>query len=140
MDKARFDDYIRRFNAKDMTAFDDYIHPDLQMVNGNLEFRTRQGMKDHYNKIWKDFTEELTVTEFISTDTRAAIQMWAHFTAQHDAPDALFGPVRKGDCFDYRGIIMYWIEDGMFRRIQVAYNSFTSTTADGVVKELGIVH
>jgi hypothetical protein len=34
MDRATFDDYIRRFNERDASAFDDYIAPDMQMLNG----------------------------------------------------------------------------------------------------------
>lgn len=34
MDHARFDDYIARFNARDATAFDEYLHPELRMQNG----------------------------------------------------------------------------------------------------------
>ena len=38
MDRATFDDYIRRFNEQDMTAFEDYLAPDMHMLNGSLEY------------------------------------------------------------------------------------------------------
>lgn len=30
MDKARFDEYIRRFNEEDATAFDEFLKPDMR--------------------------------------------------------------------------------------------------------------
>jgi hypothetical protein len=50
----------------------------------------------------------------------------------------LFGPVTVGDCFDFRGLIMYRLGEGdLFTDIKVAYNSFTFTGTDGTVRELG---
>lgn len=141
MERTRFDEYIARFNAQDLTALDDFIAEDLDMVNGTLRIRGRDGMKDHYRLIWADFTEALTVENFVSNDEHVAIRMWAHFTATRDNPEALFGPVSAGDCFDFRGLILYWLDaEGRFERIQVAYNSFSSTPLGGATVELGIPH
>jgi ketosteroid isomerase-like protein len=63
MDRETFDDYIRRFNAQDATAFDDYIAPDMHMLNGGLELIGAEGMKEHYAKIWASFSEELHVED-----------------------------------------------------------------------------
>jgi hypothetical protein len=141
MERARFDEYIRRFNAEDETAFDEFIAPDMRMLNGGLEFTGVEGMKAHYAKIWAGFREELHVERFVSDDETLAIRMWTHFTARHDDPDSLFGPVRAGETFDYRGLIMYHLApDGRFQQIQVAYNSFTHTKLDGTAIEMGIPH
>jgi hypothetical protein len=141
MDRPRFDEYIRRFNEEDDTAFDEFIAPDMRMLNGALEFTGVEGMKAHYAKIWAGFREELNVERFVSDDETLAIRMWTHFTALHDDPDSLFGPVQEGETFDYRGLIMYHLaEDGRFQQIQVAYNSFTNTKPDGTVIEMGIPH
>ncbi len=51
MDRARFDEYIRRFNAEDETAFDEFVAPHMQMLNGGLELTGVQAMKAHYAKI-----------------------------------------------------------------------------------------
>ncbi|HKS99789.1 MAG TPA: nuclear transport factor 2 family protein [Rugosimonospora sp.] len=140
MRRETFDDYIRRFNAQDTTAFDDYIAADLQMRNGTLTFEGRQGMKDHYARIWASFTERLTVERFVSDDDTLAIQMWAHFTALADDPASLFGPVRKAETFDFHGLIMYRLRGGQFADIRVAYNSFTHTDTHATTTELGIPH
>jgi hypothetical protein len=141
MDKAVFDEYIRRFNERDTTAFDDYIAPDMHMTNGTLEFDGRQGMKDHYAKIWDTMRETLNVQRFVSDDDTLAIQMHTHFEALHDDPVSLFGPVRQGETFDFRGLIMYQLDNnGQFADIKVAYNSFAFTDLAGERTELGIPH
>lgn len=141
MDRATFDEYIAGFNAEDTTAFDRFIAEDLWMINGLLEIHGRQGMKDHYAKIWPDFVETLDVVDFVSDDTRLAIEMKTNFRARHDASEALFGPVVEGDQFDFHGVILYRINDaGQFSHIRVAYNSFRKTGVDGTRTELGLPH
>ena len=142
MDRARFDEYIRRFNDEDLTAFDDYLAPDMHMKNGMLEFDGVSGMKHHYRDlIWPDFAERLTVPRFVSDEDCAAIQMNTLFTAKHDAEGSLFGPVKKGETFEFNGVILYQIDEtDRFTDILVAYNSFVHTDLDGNTKDLGIPH
>jgi hypothetical protein len=140
MERKVFDDYISRFNAQDPSAFEEYIDPDAKVINGTLEISGMQGMKEHYAKIWKSFTEELHVERFVSDEHTLAIQMWAHFTAMNDDDDSLFGQVKAGESFDYNGIIMYQIVNGKFTEIKVAYLSFTRTNLEGETVELGIPH
>jgi hypothetical protein len=140
MNRARFDEYIARFNASDKTAFEEFLTDDMQMINGTLEFTGVSGMTAHYSRIWSTFTEQLTVGRFVSDADHVAIEMDAHFVAHRDDPDSTFGPVRRGEVFDFSGIIMYDVRDGRFSRIRVAYNTFLHTTPDGVVESLGIPH
>lgn len=140
MDWATFSDYITRFNNRDLTAFEAYLTPDTHMLNGTLELLGIQGMKEHYTLIWSQFTEQLRIERFVSDADTVAIQMWAHFTALDDNPQSLFGPVRKGEHFDFRGLIMYQVQAGKFADIKVAYNTFTYTDGAGTVTSLGIPH
>ena len=140
MKREVFDDYINRFNARDATAFEDYIDPNARVINGMLEISGMQGMKDHYAKIWRSFSEELNVERFVSDEHTLAVQMWTHFEAQKDDDDSPFGKVKAGECFDYRGVIMYQIEKGKFTDIKVAYLSFSRTDLEGKTTELGIPH
>ena len=139
-DRSRFDEYIARFNAEDVTAFEDFLHPEVRILNGTLEIIGIQGMKDHYQKlIWPDFVERLNVQTYVSDENAIAVRMWTNFRARHDADRCLFGPaVRPGDCFDYRGVIMYTLRDGLFDSICVAYNSFTHSPAGGTPVEMGM--
>jgi hypothetical protein len=141
MERARFDEYIRRFNERDPTAFDDFLTQDMEMLNGALRFTGVAGMRDHYeNKIWPFFEERLNVLRFVSSDQVLAVQLWTEFIA-FDKADTLFGPVEKGERFDYRGLIMYDVNaDGRFTSITVSYNSFTNTKLSGEVIEMGVPH
>jgi predicted ester cyclase len=140
MNRARYDDYIRRFNAQDTTAFDEFLTSDMHMQNGTLEFSGISGMKDHYAKVWQSFSEALQVERFVSDQDTLAVQLWAHFTALHDDADSLFGAVLAGETFDFRGVIMYQIKSEKFCDICVAYNSFTYTKLSGEVTSRGIPH
>lgn len=139
--KERFDDYIARFNRRDVTAFEDYLADDMHMKNGTLEFDGVQGMKDHYAHIWAGFTEELFPTDFVSSDDNVAIRMRTLFTADRDDPESLFGPVVQGTRFEFEGVISYRLNaQGRFSDILVAYNHFRRIDVDGTVTELGIPH
>ncbi|MEN9609334.1 MAG: hypothetical protein RLZZ628_148 [Bacteroidota bacterium] len=138
--RERFEDYIRRFNAKDMTAFEEYIATDMKMMNGTLEFEGVQGMKEHYDKIWKSFDEILTVKRFVADEHHIAIEMWAHFIALNDDANTLFGAVKAGETFDFQGLIFYDLEKGKFFQIKVAYNRFIFTNQHGEQTNLGIPH
>ena len=140
MNRASFDEYIRRFNAQDPTVFDDCLTPDMVMLNGTLELRGAQGMKDHYAKIWSTFDETVHCLRVVSDDDTLAVQMWTHFTALRDDDKSVVGPVKAGESFDFRGVVFYWIENGKFSNIRVAYNSFTHTDLAGKETFLGIPH
>lgn len=142
MDEPRFREYIRRFNAEDDTAFDDYLSPTMHMKNGTLEYTGVQGMKDHYiGNIWGRFREVLNVTRFVTDGPTLAIRMNTMFTALHDHADTIFGPVKSGETFEFNGLIMYHLDESdRFDDIQVAYNSFVFTALDGSTRDLGIPH
>lgn len=141
MDRAAFQDYLARFNARDVTAFQDYLCADVQILNGTLRISGIDGMTDHYvNRIWPDFEERLHLLRFVGDDRHVAVELRAEFTALGDRAQTLFGPVERGDGFVYRGLIMYDLRDERFATITVAYNSFTSLRSDGREIEMGLPH
>lgn len=141
MDRARFEAYIARFNARDASAFDDYLCDDMEMLNGALRFTGVDGMKDHYvGKIWPHFTEKLNLIRFVSDVSHVAVELRTDFTALADAEETLFGPVVAGEMFIYRGLIMYDLRNGKFETITVSYNSFTNIKPDGHEVEMGLPH
>ncbi len=141
MHRSRYDEYIARFNAEDTTAFDEFIAPDMKMLNGALEFEGIEGMRDHYeNRIWPHFVETLNVLRYVSDETVLAVRMWTRFTAKR-AATTLFGDVEKGELFDYRGVVLYDIDQtNRSSSITVAYNSFVNTKLDGRVHDMGMPH
>lgn len=140
MERSRFDEYIARFNAEDASAFDEFIAPDMHMQNGTLHYDGVQGMKDHYAKIWGRMKESLEVQDYVTDGSRLAIQMHARFDVLVDSEDSPFGKIRKGERFDYYGLILYRISDGRFQDIKVSYLDFTRSDADGVTRSIGIPH
>ncbi|MCB1387875.1 MAG: nuclear transport factor 2 family protein [Rhodobacteraceae bacterium] len=141
MNRATFEAYLARFNARDSSAFDDYLCDDMKMLNGALRFEGVQGMKNHYEGlIWPHFEERLNLIRFIGDDRHVAVELRTDFTALGDRAETLFGPVVKGEMFVYRGLIMYDLRDGKFATITVAYNSFTNIKPDGAQVEMGLPH
>jgi hypothetical protein len=140
MDRASFDDYVRRFNAEDASAFLTYLASDVTVQNGALHLRGVQAMVGHYARIWGKFKETLDIQRFVADGDTLAVELRTHFRALVDDEASLFGPVRRGESFDYHGIVMYRIEDGKFADIKVSYLEFTHTGLAGEKTALGIVH
>ena len=141
MKRADFDNYISRFNAEDPGTFEDYLAPDVRMLNGTLELSGVAEVKEHYARIWSAMRESLNVERFVSDEQTIAIQMHTHFEVLADDPASPFGQIRAGETFDFHGLIMYRLRaDGKFADIKVAYNSFMYTSLDGTATDLGIPH
>ncbi len=141
MERAEFDTYIRRFNAEEPGAFDDYMAPDVRMLNGTLLLRGVERVKAHYAQIWGAMRESLDVERFVADASTVAIQMHTHFEVRRDDPASPFGAIAAGETFDYHGLIMYRLRaDGRFADIRVAYLSFIRTGLDGTAADLGIPH
>jgi hypothetical protein len=141
MERAQFDEYIRRFNEEDLGAFEDYMAPDVRMLNGTLLISGVDEVKEHYRKIWGAMRESLNVERFVSDASTVAIQMHTHFEVLTDDADSPFGQIYCGETFDFHGLIMYRLgADGRFADIRVAYNSFIYTDLDGEATDLGIPH
>lgn len=140
MDRTRFDDYVRRFNAQDATAFEDYLGEDVHVQNGRPHYDGVQGMKDHYARIWRSMRETLEVLAFVSDGATMAVELHTHFEVLRDDADSPFGAVRVGTQFDYHGVVMYRVAGGKIRAIKVSYLDFTRTDPGGQPVSLGIVH
>jgi len=141
VEKARFDEYIRRFNQEDPGAFEDYMAPDVRMLNGTLLLSGVGEVKEHYARIWGAMRESLDVERFVSDAETVAIQMHTHFEVLAEDAASPFGLIRAGETFDFHGLIMYRLRaDEKFYDIKVAYNSFIYTDLEGVATDLGIPH
>jgi hypothetical protein len=140
MRRERFDEYVRRFNAEDATAFDEFLTPDMRMRNGGLRYQGIDGMKAHYGRIWGRFRETLVVRGYVGDERHVAAHLNTHFDALVDDPRTPFGSVRRGEGFDYDGIVFYELRQGRFSAINVSYLSFTKTDLNGVEHSLGLAH
>jgi hypothetical protein len=140
VNRQRFDEYIRRFNAEDASVFDEFLAPDMALQNGGLRYRGIGAMKAHYASIWGRFRETLSVQRFVSDERSLAVHLNTHFEALRDDAQTPFGPVWRGETFDYDGIVFYDLDGGRFAQIRVSYLSFVRTGLDGIVHSLGLAH
>lgn len=140
MNHERFADYIRRFNAEDPSAFEDYLTPTVTVQNGTLHYAGIEAMKAHYAKIWSGMKETIAVLRCVCDGDTLAAQLHTHFEALRDDTDSVLGPVKQGETFDYTGVVMYRIEDGRFADILVSYLDFVHTDTKGQRRSLGIPH
>jgi ketosteroid isomerase-like protein len=140
MNRQDFDDYLRRFNARDASAFDAYLAPDVTVQNGGLHFGGVQAMKDHYARIWSSMKETLHLKRFVGDAETLAVELHTEFVAVRDDGNSVFGPVQAGERFDYHGIVMYRLRDGRIADIRVSYLAFERTGLDGTLRPIGMPH
>ena len=136
--RTRYDEYVRRFNAKDASAFDEFYQPHVRMQNGMFVVAGLQAMKENYAKVWAAFDDTLNVVRYVADVDTLCVQMYTTFLALDDGEETPFGPVSKDDLLEYRGIILYQVENDKFAEIVVAYNHFTFTRFDGSIDEFPV--
>jgi hypothetical protein len=136
----KFRDYIARFNKQDVTAFEDYLCDDLEVQNGRLVYYGVDGMKAHYASIWKCIDETLNVLHYVGDDNYAGVEMKTNFLVRIDCDESPFGAVKKGEQFDFHGVIFYTFENEKIKKIKVSYLDFVKTELNGDKVSLGIVH
>lgn len=138
--RQSFDEYIRLFNSKNPACFEKYFSSDVRMQNGKLVLNGIPAVKAHYGQIWPIMKEEVKFNNFSFDGKTLAVDMHTHFTVTTDAEHSPFGAVKKGESFDYYGVVMYRVnEKGKFNDIKVAYLDFTRTQ-DGKTVSLGLPH
>jgi hypothetical protein len=140
VDRATFDDYIRRCNEQDVTAFEDHLAPDVHILDGSLELTGVRGLTDHCTRIWSTFAERLGVLRFVADDATVAVRVRADLEALRDDENSVYGPVARGTRIVSSRVVMYEVADGKFSDICVAHTSFVMTTPDGLSMDLGIPH
>jgi nuclear transport factor 2 (NTF2) superfamily protein len=140
INKASYMHYIKVFNEKNRDAFAAYFTPDVYYRNGNLVLEGVDAVKGHYKKLWEYMVEDLTVNEFVFDGDTLAVDLHAKFTAIKTDKNSPFGPIKKGDGFDYYGSIIYKINyQGKISSVVVSYLDFTMTK-DGVTTSIGAPH
>lgn len=140
MHRSRFDDYIRRFNAQDAAAFDDYLLPEVCVLDGTLRLGGVSAMKAHHAAIWETFFAVTHIERYVADAHSVAVQMWTHLSARRDDSSTPFGCVGRGDRLDFRGLAMYRLDGARFSHICVAYNQFTHNGVHGRVAQRSLVH
>ncbi|GBL56325.1 nuclear transport factor 2 family protein [Pseudomonas citronellolis] len=140
VDRQSFEHYLALFNQKNPAAFEKYYAPNVRMSNGGLVFNSIPEVEAHYRKIWGAMDEKVNLEEFLFDGKTLAVQLLVTFDVPRDAANTPFGPLRKGERFQFHGPIFYKLNDqGKFTDIKVGYYSFSRTT-DGVTHSMGMPH
>ena len=74
MDRATYDGYLAKFNARDYDAVLDYYADDFELVFVGYRFTTREQVKAFYAYLHAHLDERITIDRYISTDGMVAIE------------------------------------------------------------------
>lgn len=122
MNRAQFDEYVAAFNRADFEGFTKYYADDIVFELGDMRsFRSRREIEDFYREVKTRVREKLTVLKTVIDDEGMAAEVETEFLALEDWPEFISGPMKKGDVFKRRGLIMYDLNpEGKFTRIRSA--------------------
>ena len=77
--------------------FDEFLTPDMQMLNGGLRYQGVEGMKAHYGRIWGRFRKTLLVRGYVGDERHAAAHLNTHsmpWSTTRRRRSAAFGAAR----------------------------------------------
>lgn len=121
MDRAQYDDYVACFNRGDFDGFSKYYDDDVVFELGDLRvLRGRDEIVAFYREVKERIRETFTPLQVVMDEEGVAVESETEFVALDDWPDFVSGPMRKGDVFRRRGLVMYTLRDGKFSRIRSA--------------------
>lgn len=119
MDRQQFADYVDCFNRKDFEGFTSYYTDDVVFELGDRRaFQGLDAIVAFYKEASQRVKETGTVQQVVIDDGGVAAELESEFVALQDWPDFPSGPMKKGDIYRRRGLIMYTLRDGKFSYIR----------------------
>lgn len=128
MDRDRYDDYIRKFNARDYDGVFDFYADNPRMSFFGIEIRTRDQLKAFYGFLHTYVRETVTVEAFAATDTFVALEAVVRVEGIRDLTaamlrekgyDGLF-PIKAGETQEMKQYIHYHLENGRIKSVGCA--------------------
>ena len=123
MDRARFEAYVRAFNAKDLDALAEFYDPDVVLELPVFVSRGRDRIIDRYREIFRYIDERLEIGFLAIDANRIAAEFLTEFRCHTDYPDFAEMPLMAGDVLFYDSFIFYETANGRFTRIRAALYS-----------------
>ncbi len=80
MDRAAYDDYLRKFNARDYDGVLAYYGEELEVVFAGYALRTRQEVKDFYQFFHQFLREEIEIRRFVADADTIAMEVDVRLT------------------------------------------------------------
>lgn len=121
MNRTEYAEYVGAFNRGDFDGFSKHYVDDVVFELGDM--RRLEGpdqIVEFYREVRSHVRETLTVLKLVIDDEGAAAEVETEFLALNDWPEFVSGPLKQGDVFKRRGLIMYDIRDGKFSYIRSA--------------------
>lgn len=121
MPRERYEQYVAWFNAND-PRFLEFYHPDVVLELGNATLNGADAIRDFYAEVKAHIHETVEVNHYISDATGIAAEIPTEFRVFRDwpAPNYFNRALQAGEVLRVISFGMYWVEDGLFRRIKAA--------------------
>ena len=122
MQREQFDDYVKKFNARDYDGVFDFYAENPKMSFFGIEITTRDQLKEFYGFLHTYVIETITIEKFASTDTFLALEAIVKVegirdldieTLRKQGYGDIFA-IKKGDIQEMKQYIHYHIENNKF--------------------------
>lgn len=128
LDRARYDQYLRAFNARDYDAVADFYVDPPRMEFFGIVITSRAELKDFYAWLHSAVKESVTLRNFAASETCTACDAIVRIEATRDLTreelDAKgatgFFPIAKGEVQEIRQFIFYTVKDGKIEQVEAA--------------------
>lgn len=128
LDRARYDQYLRAFNAKDYDAVADFYVDPPRMEFFGILITSRAELKDFYAWLHSAVKESVTLRNFAASETCTACDAIVRIEATRDLTreelDAKgatgFFPIAKGEVQEIRQFIFYTVQHGKIEQVEAA--------------------
>jgi hypothetical protein len=119
--RARYEQYVEWFNQND-PRFLEFYHPDVVLELGATTLEGANAIRDFYSEVKAHIKETVTVTHFVSDAAGVAAEIPTEFKVFKDWPEPNYfkRPLKAGEVFRVVSFGLYWVENGLFRRIKAA--------------------
>lgn len=128
IDRARYEQYLSAFNAKDYDGVADFYVDPPSMAFFGIVIRSRQELKDFYGWLHSYVKESVSLLNFAASETCTACDAIVRIEAirdlsreELDAHGATgFFPVKAGEVQEIRQFIFYTVKDGRIEKVEAA--------------------
>lgn len=119
--RERYEQYVAWFNAND-PRFLEFYHPDVVLELGNATLNGATAIRDFYAQVKAHIQETVEVNHYIADATGVAAEIPTEFRVFKDwpTPNYFNRPLKAGEVLRVISFGLYWVEDGLFRRIKAA--------------------
>jgi len=121
MPRERYMQYVNWFNAND-PRFLDFYHPNVVLELGNATLEGSKAIKNFYADVKAHIHEKVEVSHYIADATGIAVELPTEFKVYKDwaEPNYFKRPLKAGEVFRVVSFGLYWVDNGLFRRIKTA--------------------